>query len=1024
MARRALIRGGIAAAASLALALGLGPLAFDAHGEAAAEVVIPAETSLLPRTALLSAGPSGFLRYEPGRGHLWTTYAGVDTVVDSSATESWGMPEFGAGSDVVARYDSDAGTVTLRDMAAGGTAVTIPVPEGHTYQGTIGRTVVTTASSGNWKWHLLDAQDDGTVRDRAVADVPDGITTVNSGDSPVGDVHGMLVQYRVDGAVRSGWLDADEGRLVELPHNPAITITGRVVLTATHLLAWDGFNTVSVYSRDDLTVAVRTVPLENDQLTVLLGMVGDTLLVSRYDSSLGALDGDLPVWRVDGVAPDGSTTGTVLARSRSYAIAVPTPDGGILVPGSGPDTAESGAYLVEAGSGGAPVARRVADAYPESVANPVKQLTLAQGRLTTLERDMAQGRTFMHSRTLGVTGTLTVGSRTLRGRPSEAYSPVLFDTGDGRTVVANMGSSVGFPSDGVPRVVEPTESLPGTPIDPLHTYERVTAVSGRFAAMITRYTQAAGSETRVVDLDTGKTVLTAPEHAVAMWGTTLWVRYDNDMAQPIDLLTGKRGDPVWFRSGCLLEDLQAVGRWLLWTCGGSVEAQGVYDTVGQTRLTLTEGAWKDAKLGDGFVVFNEADTLKVTDVRTGTAVSHTAGTFESWRPWDVDPYTGLIAYADARNDIHLVPSGIPVSSIARLDSAVAGTVDVKGGAALWSPKWWLSKPAASWKLVIKHKATGTTARTLSGGTAQGVVPASWNGKDGAGKLVPNGAYTWTLTAAPADGQGAALTKTGTVKVTGAAAVRRDFVGSDGFGELVTLNGSGGLTYQYGTGTGKFTGKSTGSGWPTTVKAVPFGDLSGDRCNDVLVRFSSGALRAYRPGCGKTVTPSTAYTSLGSGWNQYNVLTSPGDISGDGRADLIARQASTGDIYLYKATSAGKLSSRVKIGSGWTGYKKILGAGDLNGDGYGDLLAQDKSNELWRYDGTATGKFKSRVKVFNDWGSSYNVVVGVGDITGDGRADIVARDTSGNAWRSNGNGKGSFGGRTRIATGWQSYKGLF
>lgn len=209
-----------------------------------------------------------------------------------------------------------------------------------------------------------------------------------------------------------------------------------------------------------------------------------------------------------------------------------------------------------------------------------------------------------------------------------------------------------------------------------------------------------------------------------------------------------------------------------------------------------------------------------------------------------------------------------------------------------------------------------------------------------------------------------------------------------------------------------------------MKAVPFGDLSGDRCNDVLVRFSSGTLRAYRPACGAAVTPSTAYTSLGTGWNQYDVLTSPGDISGDGRADLIARQSSTGDVYLYKATSTGKLSAKVKIASKWTSYKKVLGAGDLNGDGYGDLLVQDRSNELWRYDGTATGKFKSRVKVFDNWGSSYNVIVGVDDITGDGRADIVSRDTSGTVWRNNGNGKGSFGGRTKIATGWQGYKGLF
>ncbi|MFF9206578.1 FG-GAP-like repeat-containing protein [Streptomyces sp. NPDC014986] len=1022
MGRRALIRGGVAAATSLALALGLGPLTLDAHAYGAAEVVIPAATSLRPQTALFSAGPSGFLRHEPGRGHIWTTYTGEDTVVDSSAAEVWGMPEFGAGSDVVARYDDDARTVTLRDMAAGGTATTIPLPDRHTYQGTLGRTVVTTAWSGtgdDLTWHLFDLQDDGTVRDRTVAGVPTGVTSVTSGDSPVADAHGMVVLYKAGGTFRRGWLDADEGRLVELSHDPSGNGSGNVILTATHLLSWDG-TAVSVYSRDDLNTAVRTVPLANDGPTHLLGMVGDTLLVSRYDSSLGAMDGALPVWRVEALATDGSTTGTVLARSRSLSLAVPTPDGGLLVPGSGPDTADWGVNLVRAGADGTPVVKKVAAAELKPVADPVQELTLAGGRLTVTEHDWDRGRTYMYGRAIDATGdTLTAGSRTAQGVTDD--NPYLVGTGDGRTVVWNTGLSGG---DRVPRFVGPTGSLPGTPVDAEHNYVRVWDARGRHVAMATEYTDETASQTRVIDLDTGDTVLTSPENGTAMWGTTMWVRDGNDSAAPVDVRTGRRGESVWFGRGCLLEDLQAAGRWLLWSCVGSAEGQGVYDTVAKTRLTLTQGAWETAKLGDGFVVTGVDGQFEVTDVRSGTPVTHSAGTFQSGQPWDVDPYTGLIAYVDAKGDTHVVSSGVPVPALTQLDSAVAGSADVKGGAASWSPKWWLSKPAASWQLAIRNKATGATVRTLTGGTARGVIPASWNGKDGAGKLVANGAYTWTLTAVPADGQGAALTRTGTVKVTGATPVRQDFATSDGFGELLTLNGSGGLTYQYGTGTGTLTSKKTGSGWPTSAKFVPYGDLNGDRCNDVLVRHSSGTLRAYRPACGAAVTPSTAYTSLGTGWNQYDVLTSPGDISGDGRADLIARQTSTGDVYLYKATSTGKLSARVKIASKWTGYKKILGAGDLNGDGRGDLLAQDKSNELWRYDGIGTGTFKSRVKLFNDWGSSYDVVVGVGDITGDGKADLVARDTAGNLWRSNGTGKGSFGSRTKIATGWQGYKGVF
>lgn len=58
---------------------------------------------------------------------------------------------------------------------------------------------------------------------------------------------------------------------------------------------------------------------------------------------------------------------------------------------------------------------------------------------------------------------------------------------------------------------------------------------------------------------------------------------------------------------------------------------------------------------------------------------------------------------------------------------------------------------------------------------------------------------------------------------------------------------------------------------------------------------------------------------------------------------------------------------------------------------------------------------------NDTGMAADVRnTGVGDITGDGRADVVSRDTSGALYRNNGNGKGSFGGRTKLATGWQSY----
>ncbi|MEV5729524.1 FG-GAP-like repeat-containing protein [Streptomyces pharetrae] len=418
--------------------------------------------------------------------------------------------------------------------------------------------------------------------------------------------------------------------------------------------------------------------------------------------------------------------------------------------------------------------------------------------------------------------------------------------------------------------------------------------------------------------------------------------------------------------------------------------------------------------------------------------------------------TGTALHADDR--VRISRSGKSVQSttvsVAADRKSLTAVLDLTG---LTAGDWYLSVNTHNgWEyprgsFTVTPPALNNTAAPTITGTAQ--VGSRLTAKPGAWTPVPDSyAYQWKsdgqvipgATAStylvPASLRGKKLTVAVTARKTGwqsttaesparvSTAAPRDHAGTaavpDGVGDLLTLSSSGSLAFQHGSGTGTFSGRTSGSGWSVSVKAVPFGDMNGDRCNDVLVRMADGSLRAYRPGCGKAVTPSTPYVSLGTGWNQHDVLTSPGDITGDGLADLIARNSATGAVYLYKGAAGGKLAARVKLYDNWKGYKKLVGVGDLNGDGHGDLLVQDASNELWRYNGTGTGKFTSRVKVYDNWGAAYNVVVGVGDITRDGRADLVSRDTSGNLWRSSGNGRGSFSGAVRIATGWQGYRALF
>ncbi|WP_328748556.1 VCBS repeat-containing protein [Streptomyces sp. NBC_00285] len=559
-----------------------------------------------------------------------------------------------------------------------------------------------------------------------------------------------------------------------------------------------------------------------------------------------------------------------------------------------------------------------------------------------------------------------------------------------------------------------------------------TVTGGRFVDATGRYYvyDAASTGKQYVDavasFRTADVRRTRSVTAASVWGSALWTPGSgNGVVTQYDLEAKKTVATVSTGAPCTVKDLQVIGRWIYWNCGPTGTA-GVYDRTAKKNITVPSGP---ALVGDGYLVRHDrsAGKLMLTDYHSGTAAAARAiadlpagNTADQRRlTWSVDKLGGDIAYVGADKSIRIVQSGVPAQSLAKIESDVDGdSVDVKGrnGVEAWGSYWQLNKPA-NWTFTVRD-AQGRTERTIRGHGAQ--VEVNWDLKTDSGAYPFNGPKTWSLKATAEDG-GGTYTTGGSLGYNGGRQGFHD-QGYYSYGELVTLNASGALSLQYTTGKGTFDFKKTGSGWPAGTVAVPFGDMGADRCAEMLVRMPNGELRRYAGRCGEPYTPASSHTSLGTGWNAYNVLTAPGDLTGDGRTDLLARKASTGDVYLFANDGASKLKPGVKIRS-WATYKKIVGAGDLNGDGFGDVLVQDKAGTLWRYDGTGTGQVKERVKVFASWGTSYNVVVGVGDITGDGKNDLVSRDTAGNLYRNNGDGKGSFGARTKIATGWQGYKGV-
>ncbi|MFC3577642.1 FG-GAP-like repeat-containing protein [Streptomyces yaanensis] len=1058
--------GRIALTVTLAVTAGIGTAAGTAVAEvrsaSADPVVISTGARFVPRaTIVLNAGETGFLTAQEGDDRLrWIDYAtGATTILEHRLPEplAYNVDEFrfakypgdfGHGSDTVALYaDSPTPHVTLQQRAGGGSPATVPIPEGQTYVATYGDTVITRTGTENavTNLHLLRLEN-GEVLDRKLEGLPEGWNlSVSEGDARSVAVRGIKWE---DTTMSQGWwvVDLATGGVKALsPHGESVSFDRDTVFQ----FGAPSNDAALVYRRDNLDAEPTTVDLRD---------------VASYNDVVRPL-GDGFVTVTPPNPGDDEYRGNQLflrdatGSSKSLlAVASPsvhrTPDGSLLVAGAEENTTKGaldwGYYLFTPAADGTVTRKRLAD-IEDREAKPAG-ISLGSGILTTADDSQYYSP-----------GTYIGGYRSTwlktSGRPEElnstidglvsgrdddcspaygTYCVTMFASGDGyhgRKAATEQGVTMLYRNGAAPWGPRVTSRLDSP---------QLVDLSGRFGIV----NQASGGQQAILhfkDADTGSVLLKREPVAASVWGNTLWSalgRWDDTGSNvptgvaAKNLSTGAAGDS--FDAGCVPSDLQAVGRWVYWRCSDywhDFKGAGVYDR--QAKRFLKLGA-DETLLGDGYLVHrSDATGLTLVDLHNGlplsgkeadlpqrvVATAAELGDRTGRRSgWTVDRFGGHVAYTGEDRRVRIVPSGVPASRIAVID-ADTPAMDSKAGA--WTPRWWLSKPAATWSLTMKNKATGKTVRTFSGGEARGLIAPSWDGKDAAGKYVPNGAYVWTLTAKPADGVQADLSVSGTVPVTGGAAVWRDMVGDDGFGDLLAMDTTGAVSLYRGTGTGALSSRIAGSGskFVTDSVLVPVGDVNGDRCADVLVRVGD-QLRAYRPGCGKTVTASSPYTLIGAGWAQYDQLTSPGDVNGDGFVDLIARQASTGDVYFYAGTADHRLKARLRIGTNWKLYKRIVGAGDLNGDGRGDLLGVDSAGVLWRYYGTSTGGVTTRVRVGSGWGA-YSALVGVGDLSGDGRADLLARDTAGKLWRYASTGVGTYGGRVLIGSGgWNGFKGLF
>lgn len=217
----------------------------------------------------------------------------------------------------------------------------------------------------------------------------------------------------------------------------------------------------------------------------------------------------------------------------------------------------------------------------------------------------------------------------------------------------------------------------------------------------------------------------------------------------------------------------------------------------------------------------------------------------------------------------------------------------------------------------------------------------------------------------------------------------DFNG-DGFADLTATSTHDGVTAIYHGST-----RGVGPNATTTLSrtyvgpGVAAGDVNGDGYGDLLI--SDGPLDVYLGGASGLGARAQHLESEGSFWGGR--LAFVGDVNGDGYGDAL--YARWYEVALYFGSATGldltapvALTAPASIG-GFTDRPFGYAGADVNGDGFSDLALIAGENALVYFGSTlGVGGVPARFRGTLNFGLNPLTVRPAGDVDGDGYADLV------------------------------------